>query len=637
MKKIINSLLFTSLPIMLTGCFEPENAPSKANQTNKKTAPTNNSPSKKPIPKKEVTKNLQGTFNIAIAGTNFQVENEGKNLYQAIKRYTQDIVTNSAGFEYLRRPSGLVLRRATNLFESELVKDYDSLIEFFKNIISDTEDELSNEKPITINNLQVPVFNELISSYKASILSLMEQNNLLTGFENNIESQDYDQITNATLGSKTYLSYLKKHPLAWILNQILKTDANPNPIIWTSNKFVFDGTYNGKKLKIIFANKDIDKTVNYVKFFEKKIKTFKSKYNISSLFIKVKDQIHNNKYFYNLLKKENYFKTENIFMIGQSKHSSLVSKFAQSNISTAIYNKYIANYIAGFQAAIASIKYNTQSKEFLNTRTSFFIGALDNYETRKLAIAFRKGVLAASDHKVYGKYLTAKFVSTSLDPTGKNSLSYSVDDWKLNNKIYQIASRSSFLDSDHQIIYIAGTTAKDWRGTSNDTNNNQVDIRDQKHLGLIGSLYNYDTIKNDNTLYSDLKNWNFSKNIGLILNKYDLEKNNEDSLSGNNTVLQRHNLKLLGSVGGEGLGTWVYAQLAIRGMYYGYNKRNFYGRHFLFGAPLRINDNNVFNQSKYQFIYDGNIADELYWPSLWAVFNQIYSPSSLSSSSENWL
>ena len=369
--------------------------------------------------------------------------------------------------------------------------------------------------------------------------------------------------------------------------------------------------------------------------FEDYLEKIKS-YSIDSLFVKVSGKKFNNVNISKLLKKEDTLKDVNIFMVGKENKSSLVQKFAGDNISTGIYNENIAAYIAGFQSAVGSIKFNTKNKEFLTTETSYFIGVKDNdADSLKKANAFRRGVIAASEHSSYRDVLSVNFVSKELDPGPDDSLSHSISNWKKDNLLYNIIEKSSFKDGEHQIIYIAGATAKDWRGTSADSNVDNVDVGDD--TGLIGSLYNYDAITNDDTPYDDLKQWDFNKSIGLILDEHSsLADVDKTSIEGDNTNVNRHGLKVMGSIGKEGLGDWAYAQLAIKNHYLGFASSDFMGKHFIFGAPLNIYNNNVFDQSNYDFSFDSPYADETFRPSFWTVFKWKYDTNKLTSNEKKW-
>ena len=369
--------------------------------------------------------------------------------------------------------------------------------------------------------------------------------------------------------------------------------------------------------------------------FEDYLEKIKS-YSIDSLFVKVSGKEFNNINISKLLKKEDTLKDVNIFMVGKKNKSSLVQKFAGENISTGIYNENIAAYIAGFQSAVGSMKFNTKTKEFLTTETSYFIGVKDNdAASLKKANAFRRGVIAASLHSSYRDLLSVNFVSKELDPGPEDSLSHSISNWKKDNLLFNIIDKSSFKDGDHQIIYIAGATAKDWRGTSADVNVDNVDIGDD--AGLIGSLYNYQAITSDNTPYDDLKQWEFNKSIGLILDEHSAIANvDKTSIEGDNTNVNRHGLKVMGSIGNEGLGDWAYAQLAIKNHYLDFKTNDFKGKHFIFGAPLNIYNNNVFDQSNYDFSFDSPVADEAFRPSLWSVFKWKYDTNRLTTNEEKW-
>ena len=380
-------------------------------------------------------------------------------------------------------------------------------------------------------------------------------------------------------------------------------------------------------------NYDASKTSATFEDYLNKVKN----YNIDSLFVKVTNSDFNNIKIKKILKEEDTLKKVDIFMAGKENQSSLVQKFAGDNISTGIYNRNIASYIAGFQSAVGSIKFNTKNKEFLETETSFFIGAVssDSNAIRK-ANAFRRGVIAASEHSDYSDFLKVNFVSKELDPGDKDSLVHSISDWKKDNRIYNTLNKSSFKDGDHQIIYLAGASAKDWRGTSVDDNEDNVDTGDD--VGLIGSLYNYKPIASDDTAYDDLKQWDFSNSIGLVLDEHStIEDANKTSIKGDNSDVNRHNLKVMGSIGGENWGDWAYGQLAIKHKYLNFIAPDFYQKHFLYGAPLNIFNNNVFEQSNYDFSYDSPYADETFRPSLWTVFKWRYDTNKLTSNEEDWL
>ena len=331
--------------------------------------------------------------------------------------------------------------------------------------------------------------------------------------------------------------------------------------------------------------------------------------NLDALFIQVEDEKTNSSAVYKTVVEKKEFGATKLFFIGEDSESqdgSSSKKFAGENVSTASFNEYAAAYIAGFQAAVGAIKYNSSEDQYEESTISFLIGALEESEDRKKAFAFRRGVEAASKHADYSKYLKVKFVKKTEDESSSKKLYRSVSDWKEiddnKRKLYEFAGSDTFRDDvDRSIVYIAGTTAKQWRGSISTARYNADGADGDKNkfksgddFGLVGALYNYD--KTGATERS------YSKGVWVVLDKAPAAKtaaNDGALVSGDNTLsqvlvqnkgqvdLERHQVVYYGALGAEAAGTETYAENALKGLYMG-GPNYMIGKHTIFGAGLDI-------------------------------------------------
>ncbi len=388
--------------------------------------------------------------------------------------------------------------------------------------------------------------------------------------------------------------------------------------------------------------------------------------NLDALFIAVTDEQQNSSDVYKAIVEKKEFKETQLFLVGEKAkaQSGASSKtFAGGKVSTASFNKYAAAYVAGFQAAVGAIKYSSSEDEYEETTVSFLIGATSESEDKKKAFAFRRGVEAAAAHSAYSKYLKVKFVSKTEDSSKSSKKLYrEISEWKARDdgksKLYEFSSSESFTDADRRIVYIAGSTAKDWIGETKKQNLTKDGLNTffkDDDFGLIGALYNYRQASASGEESSKLTGKTFTRGVWIVLDKaYGLEWNKgtdwshaqeEKSESASNEAidskddagvisnahnltqvyegldgdapsnhqigltLERHSIKFYGAIGGESAGTEHYAKVALKGLYMG-GPNYMIGKHTVFGAPLDLS-----KLTKTQFSQDKDAQNPWTWKS----------------------
>ena len=419
---------------------------------------------------------------------------------------------------------------------------------------------------------------------------------------------------------------------------------------------------------------------------EKKKDAFVNMYKkkLDALFVSVTDGIHNSSDAYKSIVEKKEFEDTNLVLVGEkakSQSGSSSKVFAGGNVSTGSYNKYAAAYAAGFQAAVATLNYSKEEKTFEETNTSFFVGAVNNSTARKKAFAFRRGVEAAAAHPDYAAFLKVKFVSKTADSktTGKK-LYYDVTDWKDENKISEFTGSDDFTDSDFRVIYIAGTTAQDWRGRV---------LQDQSASGLPSGTFvpQYDSADTVG-LIGAMQKWakfgttesapqgGTSSKTALVLDEleagtrsawlaaannadinglkgsagdyvdtvhtpgqwYD-DATNDDNLDATEirTYIEMRGVTLLGSIGGEAAGTEAYVQAALKGLFLG-ESTYMLGKHTIFGAGLKVYNPNPWGRDAADYSLTGadSKGKEHFDKALDHVFSHELTESALIASSP-WL
>ncbi len=394
------------------------------------------------------------------------------------------------------------------------------------------------------------------------------------------------------------------------LDTIDKDDASTHldkgTLYWNTNP-VAEATTNKYPITNIKSFVDLSKSFKDIVKKDLSDKTNLASKNIDTIFVSVTDEVENSSDVYKNVVEKKEFKETQLFFIGEkakSQSGASSKTFAGGMVSTASFNKYAATYVAGFQAAVGAIKYSSSEDEYEETTVSFLIGATSESEDKKKAFAFRRGVEAAAAHSAYSRYLKVKFVSKTEDSSKSSKKLYrEVSEWEAKEdsktKLYEFTSSDTFSDADRKIVYIAGSTAKDWIGTTSEDENNQFKYGDK--TGLIGALYNYDTLSSGDQGkdHEDLTDKTYSKGVWIILDKANRKQtaSDDNSLFQNSSAtgqedhfvsFERGKVKFYGAIGKEKEGSKQYIKKALQGSYMG-GPNYMVGKHTIFGAPLDLN------------------------------------------------
>ena len=547
----------------------------------------------------------QGDFKIGMVADDFLNAKKGFSLAQAIKTYTQDIENPTRiGDAYFQLPKSLKLQTSQKNYWIDINKnpDYQKAIVELQNQLYAISIENEKANIATANNarlISLPLLGrrELYGTKgkPSAFVKLLFQN---------IKDKSRVNI-NELFG--LYVATITMY-------QKMNLDESKWEVVLGSHDTGTAGTTKASDLEIKFASATSTNQAfalsekNYDQLIAKSVvkKTLidntlelKNSY-LDSLYISTQDGIVNHEDFYKDFVTDNNFSDTNIFLIGKNaqKESGSSDQFASSNISTASFSEYLAAYTAGFQAAISQINYNVEEKEYEKTNVGFFIASTTSGKSKKKANAFKKGVIAASQHTKYAPFLNVTFVDKSHDDSEKTKkLYYSIDNWKEDHKIANFINSDSFTDADNQVMYLAGSTISDWKGsTTGGTNDNAFE--ENENFGLIGSIYKYNKTGVSTRTYSS------SRKFKLILDQSETENTGQIGQSWTETnqddkdALQRHNIKVLGFIGGENQGIMAYAMKSIIAQYLG-GEDYMLGKHTLFGSTLDYQS----LDSKSQFAY----------------------------------
>ena len=497
-----------------------------------------------------------GLHKIGVLGVDIDDSLYSAEMKKTIDSYTINDQTKDVGSLYTSIPEDLVLYNSQ--INSQVIPFDESLISSSADVFVNTFFNLINvnlaptkEKPISLSGL-------LLGRFKAAILK-----NKLEFFKLGKDLQHFDHKNVWTLINE----YFTQNPLG--KKELTKTyfvkSLTPG---FFDSVHLFDSVdqsqihqtligYQGQQNSYTRLNNSKNK-VRYDHFanFNKN----HDQYN--TFFINNKDGVHNANSFYNKIKKQT---DKQFVLIGdQAKYLHQTNtEMATENITTGSYSEISSAYMAGFQSTILAIK--KSKKGYHHTKLSFLIGAIndDGIEYKK-ALAFKKGVEAAAGHYKFNEHLSISFTSEDI-------ITYSVSELKNANVLGVIADKENFKKNDQRIIYIAGTTSKDWKGKSQKPNF-WISGDDP---GLIGSLYKY---KNFNpTIFDRLS-------ISLVLD----EQNNEE-------IPIRHNLNTIGVLGKKRAGTKYFTAAVLKALYLsGYD--DILSQHNDFGAPLKILSKNPFHK-----------------------------------------
>ena len=144
-----------------------------------------------------------------------------------------------------------------------------------------------------------------------------------------------------------------------------------------------------------------------------------------------------------------------------------------SNITSFNYDKYISSYLSGYQALVNAISFEKEDgvDTYEKTIISVFVGSYNGSTNKKLAKAFLQGVLEASTHSLYSPYVDLKVVKEKDADNEKtnNKLHKDLNDWVSTDKkdasLSKYLKSDTFSDGDKKIIYLAGSSVKDWNST----------------------------------------------------------------------------------------------------------------------------------------------------------------------------
>ncbi len=329
--------------------------------------------------------------------------------------------------------------------------------------------------------------------------------------------------------------------------------------------------------------------------------------SLDLLFIQVEDEIHNSEKVYKALKEDKIFEDEDldthIVLIGDKAkyQSGAKSKtFAGDKISTASYSKYASAWMSGYHSAILQLKWSKSEQVFEETDVVYLIGAISESKSKKMAFAFRKGVEAAAANKDFSKYLNVKFVSKNEDNSKSSKKLYrEISSWKerekSKSKLYEFTSSDTFSDSPNRVIYIAGATAKDWRGTSTNIKANTWNRQDD--TGLIGAMFNFKPPSSADQSSESLSSKTFNGRVSIILdNKITLDSGKDD-IAADNTKIEYKNVKVLGSIGNQSKAIELYVENIIAGLWFE-KEDKWLEKHSVFGYGLTLNEKIMWNDWK---------------------------------------
>ena len=633
MKKIFTSFLAASVVFLFSLCSKKETKLCDEKKTELETEPETKKETKINLATKQSIP--QGTFKIGHVGSNTEYT---KVLRDVLKTYTQDVVEKSdVGKNFFKLPQGLFLNSSDryNSYireDAEYISNWEELKTWLKkHVVFLDADEFEGGTDQWVYNKSKKLVWSKVKRYKNYKSWRFNTNSAVLGLvgdtqDKRANQKDFHRVLSDKVIKKTFEALETNTPTQEELKVALEIAGvktgrtlDFNMITPTSNNI------NGTKM--IYFNSGLKSSNNTTyktssktwatlqeDFKEKVIKSLSDKTqlasnNIDALFVHVTNDIENKSDVYKSVVEKKEFNATKLFFIGeksksQSDNSSKV--FAGENISTASFNKFAAAYIAGFQAAVGAIKFSGSENVYEETSVSFLIGSTSESTDKKKAFAFRRGVEAAADHRLYSNYLKVKFVSKTEDSSkSSKKLCREITEWKVKkdskSKLYEFASSDTFLDADRRIIYIAGSTAEDWRGTAAD---HDADGKFAKgdDTGLIGALYNYKDLPDTATFHTDLTSKTYPNGVWIILDKIigrvnkvsESIKSVEDCLNhqaavtkDSKTLFERHEVKLYGSIGTEIEGTKSFANAALKGLYMG-GPSYMIGKHTIFGAKLDV-------------------------------------------------
>ncbi len=614
----------------------------------------------------------KGVFNLGAIGHDFSEENNGREVREVVHSYTQDIKNKSlVGEHFFSLPTNFWLRRSPGHFEVDsksipvgVYEDYVKQLSNIRNFLNDMMidefvDQRTNGAATAALNGQIFVPRGA-KSFLVDALELNPENSaLLQGGAQGVGAYskfviELHKVLPASFTSTQLLAHFKTALQASGFDSHWEIDTNLRALTSIPSP-IYQNISNGKKKITIFGagNAQLSLASDYKTYASFSTAFGKSeidkgldlrKAKLSTLLVSVKDGVHNSEDYYKSLVEKNEFDKTNILMIGEkskSKKGSSSKVFAGKNISTASYNQYFSAYIAGFQSAVSQLKYSTEEKRYEETQVSFFIASLKGSTYKKKAFAFRRGVEAAMSHPSFSPYLKVDFVSKNADDrtTGKK-LYYDVSEWKDDNKIADFTGSDEFQSGDRRVMYIAGTTAGDWRGNANDSTHNADRTQAESwnsssDFGLIGSIMKYSS--------SGVASKSIS-NLSVVLDSLDAVSYNyanpvsgtsrENSLQEDNSLtdrFERDGVKLLGTLGKESEGTKVYSELYLQAVYNLNNANYMLGKHTLYGGPLDLRYSSIDSNNKISGFNNFNMGRFI--KSTRAVYSKENSESALIASS----
>ena len=541
--------------------------------------------------------NRRGEFRIGIVGDDLLNNKRGFSLAQAIKTYTQDIEDPTrVGAAFFKLPKGLKLQTSQEHYWIDVAKDPD-----YKKAIIELQNALyaiSIENQVA--NIATANFAHLISLPTLGKRELFGIKGKPSAFVKllfqTIKNQN-DVRVNALYGY--FVGAITKY-------QAMLPDLPKWSVVAGAHDTATAGRTRAGDLEIKFAS--ITNNNQVLDLDEKNYDQLMKKSNLKkvlvdetidlksapldTLFISTQDGIVNNEDFYKEFVLDNNFSRTNIFLLGKNAHyesGNSKNTFANSNISTATFNQYLAAYTSGFQSAISQINYNKEEKQYEPTNVGYFIGSTTSSKDKKRAKAFKKGVIAASEHTKYAPFLNVTFVDKSSDNSEKTKkLDYSIDSWKEKDKIASFINSDNFMDADHQVMYLAGSEIRDWTGNTAGVGPDDDDaFEPNENSGLIGSIYKY----NDDG--SATKSYSQSRKFKLILDQDQVDNVDQIGQSWTSTneddkdALQRHNIKVLGFIGSEQQGIMAYTLKSLMALYVA-GEDYMLKKHTLFGSALDI-------------------------------------------------
>ena len=579
----------------------------------------------------------RGIFKLGAIGSDFSKKLMGSELKELIHSYSQDITDNSkTGNHFLKLPTNFWFKSSEgnweidkNTFDS---KDKDNIHESlwcFSTRLEDHISKMTSANQFNNKGVYIAFPNGGFKSLLTNNFDGLKYNKNNFNNTNDIIFDIWKKFETNEIKLVHFVKYLKEAIIKFGLESKWKVteqyvssltglDITPTFIDNDASKpreikiFYNNNTTGGvkkyestaAKLDVAYEKDFADNPVNLkstklgpASAFNLSTNTIKNNVHadglylknskLASLFIQVEDQVHNTEDYYQSLVTKKEFKDTKVFMVGEkskSKSGSSSKVFAGGNISTASFNKYASAYLAGFQAAVSQLKYADDDKKYEETNVGVFVGSINDVTSKKKAFAFRRGVEAAASHPSYSPYLKVSFVSKTADSrtTGKR-LYFDVKDLMESHKISEFTTSDEFQSGDRKLIYLAGTTATDWRGSAQDNSAFAIN----ENFGLIGSIYRY-----SNTGIASKG----PQNINVVLDKLEgIKKNNTkhalfDAESSNTAVdrFERHGIQLLGTIGEESEATKVYSELVLQAMYNLTPIKYMLGKHTIFGAPLSL-------------------------------------------------